>query len=74
MTIPIESLDLKVLKQLLLNPDISEMELDLIMQVCIQIISGNKTVESLVKVFSNHNNNPHRIDNYKVIKHLVENK
>ena len=73
MTIPIENLNYKILGQLLHNPDISELELELLIHTCIQIISGNRTTESLLKVYTDTNNKYLNVIEYLVNKRYKEN-
>ena len=47
---------MKILQQLLLNPDVSELEADLIVQTAIHILSGNRTTGALVDVYTKTRN------------------
>ncbi len=58
---------MKILQQLLLNPDITELEADLIVQTAIHILSGNKTTASLLEVYSK-TRNKHLADIFGLVK------
>lgn len=71
MTIEIKDLKYDVLKHLLQDPNISELEADLLIQCCIHIISGNRTREGIQEVFERSSRRIEEIDKLNIIKHII---
>lgn len=72
MTIEIKNLKYDVLKKVLENPDISELEADLVIQCCIHIISGNRTRELIQGVFEKSSRRIEEINKLNIIKYNIK--
>lgn len=72
MTIEIKNLDYRILKELINNPDISEMEASLIIETCIHIISGNRTTHEMMEVYNRTKVKQGReTDELKILRYLT---
>lgn len=71
MTISVENLHYENLEKILRNPDISEMEANLIIQVCIHIISGNRTTQGIMDVFNMSARNSKTQDELKILNNIL---
>jgi hypothetical protein len=81
MTILIDNLKFSILEELLRkSEDISEMELDIVIQVCIHVLSGARKKEEILNNFERpakkllDKDLYHKIiDEYKIIKNIINN-
>jgi dihydropteroate synthase len=82
MTINVEELNYNILENIINNlENIKQIEADLIIQMCIHVLSGNKNKHDILDVFKKQvdrfiekkieSSFPKEIDQYKILKYYV---